>query len=352
MNKNITKITKKVNNSKTLLIGIIFARAFCSIGIIIYHYFCHSKGKFKFLFTTANSNFGFMFVTSFYSISGNVLYYNYPKVNSLKTFYYKRWNSIFPSYYICFIFFFIQKVFKYHKFFYNGHWTRLIFTIFGMDGFLQFRYGFKTYYLVGEWFLGSIIILYILYPIFSLLMNKNILIVHFIACAFYPIIFLKNATIFLKKTNIIVSIYSFYFGMLSSKLHILFFKNKIILIISTVIFIFLCLIKISDLILIFQIQGFSIFLLLVRIGELLMLTRFKIIFIEISTLSYNIFLFQHIIILDILHVNNPKEWYKHLLLLSITIILTILCSKVLFIVVNNVKKSFFFKKIELLFIKT
>ena len=150
MNKNITKITKKVNNSKTLLIGIIFARAFCSIGIIIYHYFCHSKGKFKFLFTTANSNFGFMFVTSFYSISGNVLYYNYPKVNSLKTFYYKRWSSIFPSYYICFIFFFIQKVFKY------------------------------------------IIILYILYPIFSLLMNKNILIVHFIACAFYPIFFFKK----------------------------------------------------------------------------------------------------------------------------------------------------------------
>ena len=79
--------------------GIIFTRACCSIGIVIFHYFCHSNGSFKFLYKTANTNFGYMFVTTFFCISGVVLYYNYPIITSKKSFYFKRWKSIFPSYY-------------------------------------------------------------------------------------------------------------------------------------------------------------------------------------------------------------------------------------------------------------
>ena len=104
MNINMDK-SKKMSISRKSLPEIIFTRACCSIGILIFHYFCHSKGNFKFLFRTANSNWGFMFVTTFFSISGTVLYYNYPKITSTKRFYFKRWKSIFPSYYICIIFF-------------------------------------------------------------------------------------------------------------------------------------------------------------------------------------------------------------------------------------------------------
>lgn len=188
-----------MDNSRKSLLGIIFARSFCSIGIVIFHYFCHSKGTFKLFYLTANSSWGYLFVISFYSISGTVLYYNYSKIPSMKTFYFKRWKSIFPSYYICFIFFFIQNVFKFHKLFYNGHWSRLIFTVFGMDGYLRYR--FKTYGLVGEWFLGSIIILYILYPLLSWIMNKNILIIHFIVLTFYPLMYLTNFFIISSARN-------------------------------------------------------------------------------------------------------------------------------------------------------
>lgn len=197
----------KLQNSrnKKKLSEIIIARACCSIGIIIFHYFYHSKGNFKLLYKTANSNWGFLFVTCFFCISGSVLYYNYPCVNSIKNFYYKRWKSIFPGYYICFIYFFIKNVFKYHKFFYNGHWVRLIFTIFGMDGYLGYR--FKTYYLIGEWFLGSIIIIYFLYPLLSYLVHKNILIIHFIAISFYPILDLKKYFIISASNNIILLVF-------------------------------------------------------------------------------------------------------------------------------------------------
>lgn len=339
-----------MNNSKNRLSGITFSRAFCSFGILVFHYFSHSKGTFKLFYFTANSSWGFMFVTSFFAISGTVLYYNYPRVISLKAFYFKRWRAIFPSYYISFMYFFIKNVFKYKKLFYKGHWPSLIFTVFGVDGYLSYR--FETYFIVGEWFIGAIIILYILYPLLSWLMNKNIFIIHFIACACYPLMYLTNYFIIKKTRNIMTCLYSFYFGMLSLKFQNLFFKNKITFIISFFILVFLCFIRISDIILIFQIQGFLIFIILVQLGEFLMFTRIKFFIKEISILSYNIFLFHHKIILNILGVINPKEWYLHLILLGISIILTILCYKVLFLVVINILKSYYFKKIESNFIKT
>ena len=54
--------SKKISISRKGLPEIIFTRACCSLGIVIFHYFCHSNGNFKFLFKTANSNWGFMFV--------------------------------------------------------------------------------------------------------------------------------------------------------------------------------------------------------------------------------------------------------------------------------------------------
>ena len=96
--------------SKKRLEGISFARACCCLGIVIFHYFCHSRGNFKLLFKTANSSFGFIFVTAFFNISGACLYYNYPIVKSKIIFYFKRWKSIFPPYYLCYLYFYILEL--------------------------------------------------------------------------------------------------------------------------------------------------------------------------------------------------------------------------------------------------
>lgn len=344
------ELKQQKNIKKKIISEIIFARAFCTIGIIIFHYFCHSKGNFKIFYITSNSSWGFMFVTCFYCISGSVMYYNYPKINSIKRFYYKRWKSIYPGYYICFMYFYIKKVFKYHKLFYKGHCLSLILTIFGMDGYLGYR--FKTYYLIGNWFLGSIIIIYFLYPILSYLMNKNILIIHFICISFYPILNMKKYFIIVSYRNIITCIYSFYLGMICIKFYNLFFKNHFIFIISIILFVIMYYIRISTFVLICQIQGFALYIILIHIGNYIMINGFKVLFNKISTFSYNMFLFQHIIILDVLGVKNPSQWYLHLELLLITIILTIICSKILFLVVNDFTNSYFFKKIELIILKT
>ena len=336
--------------SKKRLTGIIFARAFSSIGILCFHFFCHSKGKFKLCYKTANSFWGFIFVTVFFSISGSVLYYNYPKVNSIKSFFFKRWKSILLPYYICFFYFFLKSAFILRKFFFGGHWSKLIFTLFGLDSYFRYM-RIKTYSLVGEWFLGAIIIIYLLYPILSWLMNINILIIHIIISFCYPLMYYTNFFKILIRINMITSINSFYFGMLGIIYHDLFL-NKIAFIISLILFIFLYFIRISDIILIYQIQGFSLYIILVQMGKYIMKSEYKQIIIEINNLSYYIFLLHHKIIFLILKFNNPDKWYLQLELLIIAIILTIISSKIVYIITNSIYNNNLFKKIESFFLKS
>ena len=345
MNNNIMENQTLKNESSVIgqqtsqskLQSIFFVRAVCSLGIIIFHYFCHSNGNFKILFKTANATWGFMLTTCFFCISGNVLYYNYPKLYSLKKFYYKRWRSIFPSFYICFIYFFLNNVFAYHKIFYNGHWSKLLITIIGLDGYLNYR--LKTYFIIGEWFLGAIIIIYALYPLILWLMNKNIFIIYFIVFIFYFIMYKTNYFIIIQDINIISCINSFYFGMISIKFKNIFFETKIILFISFFISIFLNIIKVSDFILVFQIQGYSLFIILMTLGKFIM-TKIKTkFFYQISKISYSIYLIHHRVIFAILGLNNPIEWYLHLILILCIIIFTIICSIIHFMVVNSVINS-------------
>ena len=126
--------------------------------------------------------------------------------------------------------------------------------------------------------------------------------------------------------------------------------NKKILVISFIIFIFLYKVKMNSFILISQIQGFSLFILLFHIGQYLMKKKIQIIFIEISRISYSIYLFHHKIIFDILSLNNPTEWYMHIILLFIIIILAIICSEIHLMVINSIIKSNMFRKLESFFI--
>ena len=191
------KLDKSIKKKK--LEGIIFTRACCCIGIVIYHYFCHSKGDFKFLFRTANSNFGFIFVTAFFNISGACLYYNYPIITSLTLFYYKRWKSIFPSYYLSYAYFYISRTLKTHKLVFKGFLSNIYFTILGLDGY--FLYRIKTCYLIGEWFFGAIIIIYFFYPFLTFIDKNYYYILALILCFLNIFIYYTNFFIINRSRN-------------------------------------------------------------------------------------------------------------------------------------------------------
>lgn len=93
----------------------------------------------------------------------------------------------------------------------GGGPTKIIISLLGFDGYFYYR-NTSNYYLVGEWFLGAIIILYILYPfINTALLKKERNVIAFIIClSLIPMISLWKIEPF---RNILSCIMPFTFGI-------------------------------------------------------------------------------------------------------------------------------------------
>lgn len=169
-NSNKKNVMPKGSSKREKIEELDFIRAICAIGIILFHVSCYvPPSSPKLMYTYANGGYGTLLVGVFFLISGGVLYYNYREIRDLLTFYYKRWKSVFPMFYITFLFFFVRNAITANTVFYNGEPWKLLLSVFGLDGYFNYKY--PGYYIVGEWFLGAIVLLYVLYPIFVKLVN-------------------------------------------------------------------------------------------------------------------------------------------------------------------------------------
>lgn len=108
-------------------------------------------------------------VSLFFILSGASLMYSCRDGLERKRFYRKRFLSIYPQYWLTYIVVFVD--------FYVVHGEAmtetkkfLIMSAAGMDGFLYYKY--PCYYLIGEWFVGCIVILYVLYPLLHWCVNR------------------------------------------------------------------------------------------------------------------------------------------------------------------------------------
>lgn len=86
----------------------------------------------------------------------------------------KRALTIYPVFWIAYLFYYMQRVFYTGNFFWDPSVENIsiVESIVGIDGLLAIH-GFKNYYLVGEWFLGAILLLYFLYPLLLKLIKKS-----------------------------------------------------------------------------------------------------------------------------------------------------------------------------------
>ncbi|MEG1270131.1 MAG: acyltransferase [Ruthenibacterium sp.] len=114
-------------------------------------------------------------VSLFFMISGAALMYvNGETCKPLKTFYWKRFKSLYPMFWLAWIIAFCT-LFMINKSINDGAqlWTILL-TVLGMDGY-TFVLGAAPfgYYILGEWFLGCIVLLYLIYPLLSYMLNKK-----------------------------------------------------------------------------------------------------------------------------------------------------------------------------------
>jgi peptidoglycan/LPS O-acetylase OafA/YrhL len=107
-------------------------------------------------------------VSLFIILSGASLMMSTSNSFELGNFYLKRFYAIYPTYwlaYACAALFIVEKVPT------IGHPERLLLTVFAFDGFLLYR--IENYYLVGEWFIGFIIIMYLIFPALRAAFNRN-----------------------------------------------------------------------------------------------------------------------------------------------------------------------------------
>lgn len=154
-----------------------FIRAIAVVSILLTHFnarylYLSPPMPEKAVITTTVSNIyiGNWGVSLFFIISGAALMYVYQDRLDIKKFYKKRFLSIYPMFWIAYIFAFLF-LFYTNKSVPGGGSPKInfIFTVLGLDGMLAAY--IPTFYILGEWFLGTIILMYILFP----LLRKGVL---------------------------------------------------------------------------------------------------------------------------------------------------------------------------------
>lgn len=115
---------------------------------------------------------GSLGVSMFFILSGASLALSTKDHFSLLQFYKKRFSAIFPLFWSTYILVvFTDSLLSQTARFVDRNPYSFILTILGFDGF--FLYKGPNFYVIGEWFLGCIIILYALFPALRYLLHKN-----------------------------------------------------------------------------------------------------------------------------------------------------------------------------------
>lgn len=150
-------------------------------------------------------------VSSFFMVSGASLIYRYEERFSLKEFYKKRFFGLYPLFWLAYLFAFLDFFYR-TKSLPGGPKINFLLTVIALDGYCS--EWVQTFYMLGEWFLGAIVILYILFPLYRFVMCKckYILPAVFFALS-VALLYYNPFPMMIEKTLIVCSMY-FVLGML------------------------------------------------------------------------------------------------------------------------------------------
>lgn len=144
-------------------------RAFATVVIVLTHFNNPYLADGRYLLT--NQPFGIyvgdLGVSLFLIISGAALTYTYGSREhmDLNRFYRKRFTGIYPMFWIAWIVAVLYYFVDTHGFPpISAPKQNLILTVLGMDGYLA-NFHVQTAYVLGEWFLGFILLFYLVFPL-------------------------------------------------------------------------------------------------------------------------------------------------------------------------------------------
>lgn len=324
-----------------------FIRAICALGIIAYHFSNYSLSSFKPFYKFANGDFGALTVTVFFIITGYALYLSNSEVGNIKRFYYKRFKSIFPTFWLVWLIFYIKDVIKVRYPFYAGNPLKFLLTLIGQDGYFSQR--IITYYEVGEWFLGALIFVYLLYPLLVKFINKKPFALLIVLVVLYEIIIVfKVPVISPGFPGIIESCLKVYIGMLLAKYLVLETKELIVpsvLLLIPYLFIDIPISQETGIVSI--LLGTSLFIVLYNLATLL----FKIKYIKnistfIGSITFEMFLFQHKVILIVKDLIVTSTIINSIINLIVCIVVTIILAYLINTIMKYIKKTKIFTYLD------
>lgn len=163
--------TGKQTPGKNRIFSLDFLRVFATILIIGFHFesrFIHNHPELPVPPLPSINIFwiskGVLGVCIFMFLSGAGLMFRYRDRFDTISFYRKRFCSIMIPFYVCFISFrcCLALIGKFPK---APAWT-LVFSLIGLDSYASFF--MPTWYTLGEWFLGMILVYYLFFPLLRL----------------------------------------------------------------------------------------------------------------------------------------------------------------------------------------
>jgi len=149
-----------------------FIRAFTVCLIMVYHFDMHAletKTSGSLLFGNVSYSFGQIGVSLFIILSGVSLMLSHDHNFNLLTYVKKRFLSIYPLFWITYLFFF-GGLFLIDRTIPKAQLWTFFLTIGAIDGFMAYK--LPTFYILGEWFLGMIVILYLIFPLLRMFFLK------------------------------------------------------------------------------------------------------------------------------------------------------------------------------------
>lgn len=281
-----------------------FIRAIAMLIVVGFHFFSHFKtfnivGFNPLLNTHIKAKWGPIGVNLFFIISGISLMYNYSNEINYKLYFKKRIKAIYPMFWIAYIVFFLVNIVLKNGVDPTIPKTRFILSFLGIDGY--FLYLQRNFYILGEWFLGAIIFIYILFPLYRLVMKKDrkiagiVFIIHFVLSVY---ILQYNLFKMDANRNLIVCISSFLLGIYFIE-YIKEVKWYYALSASIILILSVTINRISELNVMPLIQGGLLVVVLIYISKFVNNKKVQKIFTTLSKYSYSIFLVHHIIIMKI-----------------------------------------------------
>ena len=324
-------------------------RALATLLIVLTHFNFHLRdhgGGYVLTFEPFGIYVGALGVSLFLIISGAALTLTYRRPINLKRFYWKRFLNIYPMFWTAWV---LGTL--YYFIIYNGRPPNaaparsFIFTLLGIDG-LAVNFHFRTMYLLGEWFLGFILLYYVVFPLllwaidrFPVLTGVVLLVAYAATVVIMPRYFPGYPSAMILTTRLPELAFGSYFVLYVRRVHWAAVVPAAGVLAVSAIFPEAIPEDVGT-----TIVGISAFLILVVVGRYVAIQPVRVVVGLIAKYSYPIFLVHHVVIWQVIQKINVIGFFpiqRYMLLAAECVI--ILALSVALVRVTDIAVDFFTK---------